>query len=125
MTTNSARVLVIDDEAVLRGLLQEMLAAFGYDADVAANGAAGVARFREGTYATVITDLLMPDMNGLEVVTALRTIDPLINIILLTGSAPGLTPARAREMGVTLLNKPIALRDLKTAVDAACRTSPL
>jgi DNA-binding response OmpR family regulator len=122
MTTSSARVLVIDDEAVLRGLLQEMLAAFGYDADVAENGAAGVSRFQERDYATVITDLLMPGMNGLEVVTALRTIDPLINIILLTGSAPGLTAARAREMGVTLLQKPIALGDLKAAVDAACKT---
>lgn len=122
MTTHSARILVIDDEAVLRGLLQDMLAAFGYDADVAENGAAGVSRFRERDYATVITDLLMPGMNGLEVVTALRTIDPLINIILLTGSAPSLTAARAREMGVTLLHKPIALGDLKTAVDAACRT---
>ena len=120
--THSARILVIDDEAVLRGLLQEMLAAFGYDADVAENGAAGVSLFRERDYATVITDLLMPGMNGLEVVTALRTIDPLINIILLTGSAPGLTAARAREMGVTLLHKPVALGDLKTAVDAACRT---
>jgi DNA-binding response OmpR family regulator len=122
MTTSAARVLVIDDEAVLRGLLQEMLAAFGYDADVAENGAAGVSRFQERDYATVITDLLMPGMNGLEVVTALRTIDPLINIILLTGSAPGLTAARAREMGVTLLQKPIALGDLKAAVDAACKT---
>src|SRR6266511_1537500 len=122
MATESARVLVIDDEAVLRCLLQEMLAVCGYDADVAENGAAGVARFRERDYSTVITDLLMPGMNGLEVVTALRTIDPLINIILLTGSAPGLTAARAREMGITLLHKPIALGDLKAAVDAACRT---
>lgn len=121
MTTHSARILVIDDEAVLRGMLQEMLAAFGYDADVAENGAAGVSRFQERVYATVITDMLMPGMNGLEVVTALRTIDPLINIILLTGSAPSLTAARAREMGVTLLHKPVALGDLKAAVDAACR----
>ena len=122
MTTSSARVLVIDDEAVLRGLLQEMLAAFGYDADVAENGAAGVSRFQERDYATVITDLLMPGMNGLEVVAELRAIDPRINIILLTGSARGLAAARAREMGVTLLQKPIALGDLKAAVDAACKT---
>jgi DNA-binding response OmpR family regulator len=124
MTTDSARVLVIDDEAVLRGVLQEMLAACGYDADVAENGAAGVSRFQERNYGTVITDLLMPGMNGLEVVTALRTIDPLISIILLTGSAPSLTAARAREMGVILLHKPIGLGDLKAAVDAACTPSP-
>jgi two-component system, NarL family, capsular synthesis sensor histidine kinase RcsC len=121
MATERPRVLVIDDEAVLRRLLQDMLAACGYEADVAEDGAAGIARFREGRYATVITDLLMPGMNGLEVVTALRTLDPLLNIILLTGSAPSLTASRAREMGVTLLHKPIALHDLKAAVDAACQ----
>jgi DNA-binding response OmpR family regulator len=116
----ATRVLVIDDEAVLRGLLREMLAACGYEADVAENGAAGVARFREGCYRAVITDFLMPGMNGFEVVRALRSLDPAIRIILLTGSAPHLTQAQAREMGLTLLHKPIALIELKAAVDAAC-----
>jgi DNA-binding response OmpR family regulator len=121
MATESPRVLVIDDEAVLRRLLQDMLAACGYEADTAEDGASGIKRFQERRYATVITDLLMPGMNGLEVITALRTLDPLLNIILLTGSAPSLTAGRAREMGVTLLHKPVALRELKAAVDAACR----
>jgi DNA-binding response OmpR family regulator len=116
-----ARLLVIDDEAVLRGLLREMLAVCGYEADVAENGAVGVARFREGRYSAVITDFLMPGMNGFEVVTALRALDPAIKVILLTGSAPDLTVTRAREMGLTLLHKPVALVELKAAVDAACK----
>jgi DNA-binding response OmpR family regulator len=62
----------------------------------------------------------MPGMNGFEVVRALRSLDPAIRIILLTGSAPHLTQAQAREMGLTLLHKPIALIELKAAVDAAC-----
>lgn len=114
-------MLVIDDEAVLRGLLREMLAVCGYEADLAENGAVGVARFREGGYRAVITDFLMPGMNGFEVVAALRTLDPTIKVILLTGSAPDLTTTRAREMGLTLLFKPVALADLKAALDAACR----
>jgi ActR/RegA family two-component response regulator len=60
-------------------------------------------------------------MNGFDVVAALRTIDPAVRIIMLTGSAPALTAGRARESGVILLYKPIALGDLKAAVDAACK----
>jgi DNA-binding response OmpR family regulator len=119
--TNGHRVLVIDDEAVLRGLLRDMLAACGYEVDLAEDGAAGVARFQQSHYRAVITDLLMPGMNGFEVARALRTIDPAVRIIMLTGSAPQLTAGRAREAGLTLLHKPIALSDLKAAVDAACR----
>jgi CheY-like chemotaxis protein len=122
MPTDTHRLLVIDDEPVLRSLLSDMLSACGYETDVAADGASGLAQFREQRYEAVITDLLMPGMNGLEVATALRTIDPEVQVILLTGSAPSLTSNRARESGVTtLLHKPIALTDLKAAVDAACR----
>ena len=121
MPTECARVLVIDDEAVLRGLLRDMLAACGYDADLAADGAAGLERYRSERYRAVITDLLMPGMNGFEVVDALRMIDPDVRIIMLTGSAPALTSSRARESRVTLLHKPIALGDLKAAVDAVCK----
>jgi CheY-like chemotaxis protein len=120
MPIDSNRVLVIDDEAVLRGLLQDMLAACGYDADVAESGAAGLARFQAERYQAVITDLLMPEMNGFEVVAALRTINPAVPVIMLTGSAPAQTAGQARASGITLLHKPIALGDLKAAVDAAC-----
>jgi two-component system capsular synthesis sensor histidine kinase RcsC len=121
MSTETRRLLVIDDEAVLRSLLSDMLEACGYKADVAADGPSGLARFREGRYHAVITDLLMPGMNGLQVATEIRMLDPEAQIILLTGSAPSLTYSRARESGVTtLLHKPIALADLKVAIDAAC-----
>jgi two-component system capsular synthesis sensor histidine kinase RcsC len=121
MATDPNRVLVIDDEPALRSLLSDMLWACGYEADVAADGAAGLAQFREQRYGAVITDLLMPGMNGLEVAAALRALDGEVRIIMLTGSAPSLTSNRARESGVTtLLHKPIALGDLKAAVDAAC-----
>ena len=113
MPTDAARVLVIDDEAVLRGLLREMLSACGYDVDVAEDGASGLARYQDQPYRAVITDLLMPGMNGFEVVAALRAIDPEARIIMLTGSAPEPTARRAQESGVTLLHKPIALGALK------------
>lgn len=106
MPTDALWVLVIDDEAILRTLLREMLAACGYEADAAENGAAGLARFQAGRYHAVITDLLMPGMDGFEVVTALRSIDPQVRVIVLTGSAAAKTTGQARESGVTLLHKP-------------------
>jgi DNA-binding response OmpR family regulator len=121
MPTDSARVLVIDDEVMLRGLLRDMLLACGYEADVAEDGAAGLARYQSERYTAVITDFLMPGMDGFEVVAALRTIDPHVRVIMLTGSAAEMTVGRARESGVTLLHKPIALQELKAAVDAACQ----
>jgi len=120
MPTDSTRVLVIDDEALLRGLLRDMLLACGYEADVAQDGATGLARYQSERYTAVITDLLMPGMDGFEVVAALRVLDPQVRVIILTGSAAEMTVGRARESGVTLLHKPIALQELKAAVDAAC-----
>jgi CheY-like chemotaxis protein len=121
MTTDPARVLVIDDEPSLRSLLIDMLDACGYATDAAPDGASGLALFREHRYEAVLTDLLMPGMNGLQVATALRALDPEVQIIMLTGSAPALSVDLAREAGVnTLLHKPIALSDLKSAIDAAC-----
>lgn len=120
MPTDCTRVLVIDDEAVLRGLLSDMLSACGYEADVAEDGAAGLARYQAQRYHAVITDLLMPGMNGFEVVAELRAMDPEVRIIMLTGSAREPTARRAQAWGITLLHKPIALGELKAAVDAAC-----
>jgi DNA-binding response OmpR family regulator len=117
----NARVLVIDDEIALRALLREMLLACGYHADVAEDGQAAIACFQQQRYDAVITDLLMPGMNGFEVASALRMIDPAVKIIMLTGSAPEVTVGRARDSGLTLLHKPIALGELKAAVDAACQ----
>jgi two-component system capsular synthesis sensor histidine kinase RcsC len=116
----NARVLVIDDELVLRALIHDMLSVCGYQADVAADGPTAISRFKQQRYDAVITDLVMPGMDGFQVASALRTIDPAVKIIMLTGSAPEMTARRARETGVTLLHKPIALGQLKAAVDAAC-----
>lgn len=118
----NARVLVIDDEFVLRALLRDMLSSCGYQADVAEDGPTAIARFQQRRYDAVITDLTMPGMDGFEVVSVLRTIDPAVKVIMLTGSAPEQTAGRARETGLTLLHKPVGLGDLKAAVDAACKT---
>jgi CheY-like chemotaxis protein len=67
-----ARILVIDDEEVVRDLLTAVLGEAGHEVTTAEDGAAGVARYREQACDLVITDILMPVMDGLEVIRELR-----------------------------------------------------
>ncbi len=61
-----AKVLVVDDEANLRKVLAAMLRREGYDVTVAENGETGLAEFQKNGADVVITDLVMPQLGGLE-----------------------------------------------------------
>jgi CheY-like chemotaxis protein len=66
------RVLVIDDDPSVREVVRYLLAAFGYECQTAADGPSGLARFAEGDWNLVLTDLEMPEMSGWQVVEAIR-----------------------------------------------------
>jgi CheY-like chemotaxis protein len=67
-----ARILLIDDDAVFCRLLQEILEEVGYEVVVAHNGREGVACYETTSIDLVITDILMPEQEGLETITILR-----------------------------------------------------
>ena len=114
----SPRVLVIDDESYVRGLLCDLLAFWGYEADAASSGREGIARFAEGRYDLVLTDLVMPGVTGLEVVETVRHADPTVSVIMLTGSGADLQLPGGRR-GFTALLMPLAVQGLETAVKQA------
>jgi CheY-like chemotaxis protein len=62
--TNAPRVLVIDDDPVVRDSVQALLEYFGYECGIAADGPGGRKRFEEQTWDLVITDLTLPGMTG-------------------------------------------------------------
>jgi CheY-like chemotaxis protein len=80
-------VLVIDDERPIRALLREVLAEQGYDVTEAANGVEGVRRARERRPDLVITDILMPDKDGLETILELRAVAPGLPVIAISGGS--------------------------------------
>jgi CheY-like chemotaxis protein len=101
------RVLVIDDNASIREVVRSLLASFGYDCQTAADGAQGLARFDEGGWDLVLTDLAMPEMNGWEVAEAIRQRSSTIPIVLITGlTDPEVVRRRWRA---TLAGRPEAL----------------
>lgn len=81
---SNTRVLVIDDEDLMREYVEEALARAGYAVDTAASGAEGLALFEEKGHGLVITDLKMTPMGGLEVLEQVLASDPGAHVIVMT-----------------------------------------
>lgn len=88
-SAGSLRVLLVDDDNLVRGLVREELIEAGCDVDDCENGPDALARLKanEGAYDLLITDFAMPGMNGLKVIEAARTAYPGLAIVLVTGYA--------------------------------------
>src|SRR5215470_16445289 len=106
MTTAPVHLLVIDDDKRVREVLREIIIGFGYEVEVAEDGAEGLVKFRQTRFQVVITDLVMPKLNGLQVAAAIRDLDPTVPVLLLTGSADRAAVDKARRLGLTILHKP-------------------
>lgn len=116
-----ARILLIEDNAELRGLLAEGLAGAGHVVLQAADGVEGLSRFRPGECDLVITDLVMPNREGIETITALRRARPGQRIIAMSGEAKNseLYLKLARRLGARcVLLKPFGVAELTRAVRA-------
>jgi YesN/AraC family two-component response regulator len=81
-----ARILIIDDEEQIRSLLRATLEHEDYEIDEARNGREGLQRYRAAPADLVITDILMPEQNGLEMIKDLRRDFPQVKIIAIFGS---------------------------------------
>ena len=100
------RLLVIDDDPTVREVLSYLLASFGWECQTALDGASGLARFEEGGWDLVLTDLFMPEMNGWEVIEAIRHRSSSIAIVLITGLYDPEIVRRATEWGGPIVPKP-------------------
>ncbi len=118
-TSTQRTVLVIDDEPVVRDFLRDALEAFGYVVDVAASGIDGLARFAATRHAVVLTDLKMPGWSGWQVIEHLRTIDPHVPAVIITGHATPGDIERANREHLTLLEKPVSLERLAATMEIA------
>ena len=82
-----AKVLVIDDDKAMRDVMFDLLALDGYEVILADEGNLGLQRFRAEAPDIVITDILMPKMDGLEVVEALKAESPTTPVIVSSGTS--------------------------------------
>ena len=112
------KILVIDDEVSVLDIVAEVLSARGHAVTVAPGGREGLLSFSSGGYDLVMTDLGMPDMNGWDVLRAVKESRPATPVLVLTGwGDTAAAPSGARPDGV--LTKPFDLKRLATAVSEA------
>jgi CheY-like chemotaxis protein len=109
----SRRVLVIDDDPRVRKTLVSLLRTAGHQITEAAGGREGLARFTEESAELVLTDLSMPEVNGWDVVAAVKARVPTCPVVLLTGWADQHTDETAGPGLVDrVLHKPVRLQEL-------------
>jgi CheY-like chemotaxis protein len=112
MGTLAERVLVVDDNAFVRGVVEEMLVALGYEVETAGDGKEALERIRAQKFALVVTELIMPRKSGFELIKELRHRDHDVKILAIT-AAPEPVSAWALPYGAhAILRKPVGNAEL-------------
>ncbi|MBE2213330.1 MAG: response regulator [Opitutaceae bacterium] len=121
MSERPVQVLVIEDDEAMRAMLVQMLHRLGYDVIPAANGRIALDLLKTATPDFVITDLLMPEKDGIETILELRRSAPSLRVIAISGGGR-LSSAdylhMARKLGaVATLEKPFEREQLKAVLE--------
>ena len=123
---NKGRILIIDDEEIVRTSCQRILEPEGYSVKTADNGKAGVTLLKNNTFDLVITDLMMPDMDGIDVLRKTRETWPDTEVIIMTGYGTVKTAVRAMKIGVfDYIEKPFSPEDLLSITSKALERKKL
>lgn len=118
----AASIMVVEDDAVCRSVLAELLRIWGYDTETACDGLDALNKLATSTPQVVISDVQMPGINGVELIRSIRSRAPHVHCIAVTGSHDTSKTAVLRSLGVVdFLQKPLdpqRLRhDLQKCVD--------
>jgi CheY-like chemotaxis protein len=114
-------ILVIDDEEAIRTLCRRILTHEGYQVIEAPDGAEGVRQYREQRPDLIITDIIMPEKEGIETIMDLRREFPAVKIIAISGGGQATTGATCLHLAKSLgalktLAKPFTRQELLEAV---------
>lgn len=122
-----ARILIIDDDDTLRGIIVKSLTHAGHQVTHTNNGRKGVELFRANPTDLVITDMVMPEQEGMETIKILHREYPSLRIIAMSGGLDGspLYLDLTRRLGAACtLAKPFTLQQLKEAIVLVMAEAP-
>jgi len=119
-------VLIVDDEKSIRGSLREFLAADGCTVEAAADAQEALRLLGDHDFDVVVSDIVLPRINGIELLQAIRTAAPLAQVIMMTGEPTVDTAAEALRSGAfDYLAKPVSKNAILRAVANAARVKAL
>ena len=120
------KILVVDDEKLVRDFLVEALQRKNYEVWMADNGKTALNLLRETHFDLVITDLKLPDINGLEVLKAAKELYPATVVIVITAFGSIENAVQAMQMGAyNYLLKPFSLEVIEALISKACEHTQL
>lgn len=110
-------VLVVDDDSGLQGLFSTILGRDGFVVDCASNGRQAFEYLKRGAYSVILLDLMMPDVNGLELLERLERDSPSLmrRVIVMTGAAQRVVDGVDHGRIWGLIRKPFDINDLMTS----------
>ena len=110
MSLTAGKILLVDDDPGMLDTLMDVLSATGYETSVAASGNAALEMAQAGRFDLVLMDVQMPGLNGVQVLHALRVLDPTIVVIMMTAyTGDELVAESQRTTGFSVLSKPLDL----------------
>ena len=119
------KVLIIDDEQPTLFMFNIFMDAYGYEVLTAENAAAGIELFKKERPSIVFTDIKMPGMDGLNALKRLKSIDPGVQVIVMTGLGDEGLMKQAMELKATaFINKPISREALEQVLKKAVDNLP-
>ena len=111
------KILVIDDEAIVRTSCERTLVPEGYDVRLASSGREGIEILGREAFSLVLLDLKMPDMDGIEVLNKIKTTWPGTKVVMITGYSTVDTAVQALRLGAyNFIEKPFTPDTLLKAV---------
>lgn len=115
---NVPRILLAEDDEAMRRFLAKALKNAGYDVVDFANGAEAYERLKDEPFTLLLTDIVMPEMDGIELARRAAEIDPELKIMFITGfAAVALNPDSQAPKDAKVLSKPFHLKDLVQEVE--------
>ena len=116
--STKGKILIVDDEEVIRESTSILLKALGYDFETVEDGMEAEKLLMRGHYSALITDMIMPEMNGLELIEKARQIRPGIPIIAITGAEREFPCKMVMDAGADeYLGKPFGIKELRQKVE--------
>jgi two-component system cell cycle response regulator CpdR len=116
-TLPTQRILLAEDDESMRGFLTRALEKAGYDVVSFNNGADAIERLKQEPFTLLLTDIVMPRLDGIELARRASAIDPEIKIMFITGFAAVTLNSDTQPKDSRVLSKPFHLKDLVREVE--------
>ncbi|MFQ5705901.1 MAG: sigma-54-dependent transcriptional regulator [bacterium] len=118
MPLKSPRILIVDDEPLMSNMLNEALKKKNYDVSIADNGRAAIELLKKVKFDLVITDIFLPDINGMDILKKVKQLDANIGVIMITGHGSIEKAVEAMKVGAyDFLSKGFSIGEIEVTVE--------